>query len=99
MHSIVHVKREGVFSLSFVDWGQVRRIHDSRANVPEQRAGRAGRKDHSKKACVGCHTTNGSTLVGPTWKGMWVKKESTDHGIVTVDENYIRESIVSSGKD
>jgi cytochrome c oxidase subunit 2 len=53
-----------------------------------------GEKIYSKKACIGCHTTTGAKLVGPSWKGIWGKEESTDHGTVKVDEGYIRESIL-----
>jgi cytochrome c oxidase subunit 2 len=53
-----------------------------------------GQKLYSSKGCVACHTTTGAKLVGPTWKGIWSKTESTDKGQVTVDENYVRESIL-----
>jgi cytochrome c oxidase subunit 2 len=53
-----------------------------------------GQKLYSSKGCVACHTTTGAKLVGPTWKGIWGKTESTDKGQVTVDENYVRESIL-----
>jgi cytochrome c oxidase subunit 2 len=43
---------------------------------------------------VACHTTTGAAGVGPSWKGIWGKEESTNVGIVKVDENYIRESII-----
>jgi cytochrome c oxidase subunit II len=46
-----------------------------------------------KQGCTTCHSADGSAKVGPTWKGLWRKSESTSAGPVTVDENYIRESI------
>lgn len=46
-------------------------------------------------ACNTCHSTDGSRLVGPTWQGKFGSEEAlTDGSTVTVDENYIRESIL-----
>lgn len=45
--------------------------------------------------CVGCHTADGGSSVGPTWKGLYGKEETLDDGTtVTVDEAYLRESIL-----
>jgi cytochrome c oxidase subunit 2 len=50
---------------------------------------------YSKNACKTCHTVDGSKLVGPTWKGIWGRSETlTDGSTVTVDENYVKESIL-----
>lgn len=46
-------------------------------------------------ACVGCHTVDGGSGAGPTWLGLYGKEETLDDGTtVTVDEAYLRESIV-----
>ncbi len=46
-------------------------------------------------ACTTCHSTDGSQLTGPTWQGKFGSEEALDDGsTVTVDENYIRESIL-----
>ncbi len=48
----------------------------------------------SAKGCVACHTSDGTKLVGPSYKGIFGKEEKMSDGkVVTVDENYIRESI------
>ena len=57
-----------------------------------------GEKLYTSKACVTCHSTDGSARVGPTWKGLFdanrpIKGGSTVKG----DENYLRESIVNPG--
>lgn len=45
--------------------------------------------------CVGCHTIDGSVLVGPTWLGLFGRTELLDDGsTVVADDEYIRESIV-----
>jgi cytochrome c oxidase subunit 2 len=50
---------------------------------------------YTQKACNGCHSTDGSPGVGPTLQGILGAQETmTDGSTVTVDENYLRESIV-----
>jgi len=46
--------------------------------------------------CSTCHSLDGSNKVGPTFKGLYEKgsRELADGSTVTVDENYLRESIV-----
>ena len=54
-----------------------------------------GKLVYEKQGCDVCHSTDGSTKVGPTWKGLFGKQEALTSGqTVTVDENYIRESIL-----
>jgi cytochrome c oxidase subunit 2 len=46
------------------------------------------------KGCVACHSADGSKLVGPSYKGIFGHEvKLADGSTVTVDENYIRESI------
>ncbi|MDZ7715852.1 MAG: cytochrome c oxidase subunit II [Balneolaceae bacterium] len=46
-------------------------------------------------ACTTCHSPDGSELTGPTWLGKFGSQEQlADGSSVTVDENYIRESIL-----
>ena len=45
--------------------------------------------------CQGCHSTDGSARVGPSFKGIFGKEETMSDGSkVKVDENYIRESLM-----
>jgi cytochrome c oxidase subunit 2 len=55
-----------------------------------------GAKLSNAKGCVACHSVDGSLKVGPTWKGLWGQSnhEISDGTKVTVDENYLRESIL-----
>lgn len=46
------------------------------------------------RGCAQCHSVDGKASTGPTWKGIYGTTEKTDKGDVTVDENYIRESIL-----
>jgi len=46
-------------------------------------------------ACTTCHTTDGTRLVGPSWKGLFGSTVELEDGeTVTADANYIRESIL-----
>jgi cytochrome c oxidase subunit 2 len=56
-----------------------------------------------KKGCLGCHTTDGSRKVGPTFKGIFGRKvivitDGKERDII-VDEEYLRRSIVNPGAD
>ena len=54
-----------------------------------------GKKLFDKQGCSTCHSVDGTPKIGPTWKGLFGKEEPlTDGSKATVDENYLRESIV-----
>ncbi|MFC1729466.1 cytochrome c oxidase subunit II [candidate division KSB1 bacterium] len=58
---------------------------------PEER----GESLFRRKQCYTCHSTDGSPNQGPTFQKLFGKQERlTDGSSVTVDENYIRESIL-----
>ena len=54
----------------------------------------AGCKVAEAQGCLACHTTDGTALIGPTWKSLFGKTESLEGGgSVTVDAAYLKESI------
>ncbi|EMF72427.1 cytochrome c oxidase, subunit II [Leptospira interrogans serovar Djasiman str. LT1649] len=54
-----------------------------------------GKKLYAEKACAGCHSTDGSRLVGPSYKGLFGSTREFESGPgVIADENYIRKSIL-----
>lgn len=54
-----------------------------------------GAQLYKSRACVTCHTLDGTKLVGPSFKGVFGREEAMSDGKrFTVDENYIRESIL-----
>jgi len=58
-----------------------------------------GEKLYTSKACVTCHSIDGSAKVGPTWKGLFgAKRAFVDGSSAVADENYIKESILIPGK-
>lgn len=49
-----------------------------------------------KNACVTCHSLDGSKNVGPTFLGLFGRREALEGGkTLVVDENYLRESMLS----
>lgn len=55
-----------------------------------------GAKHYVKKGCNQCHSTDGTILQGPSFKGLWAKKNETmrDGTSVPIDENYLRQSML-----
>ena len=55
-----------------------------------------GRQLYASKACITCHTLDGSKLTGPSFLGAFGRIEQLADGTqVTVDEDYIRHSITN----
>ncbi len=56
-----------------------------------------GVKLYQEKGCIGCHSTDGSPRVGPTFKGLFGKTEEVNKAgketKVVVDESFIRDYI------
>jgi cytochrome c oxidase subunit 2 len=54
-----------------------------------------GQKLYTSKNCFTCHSTDGSRIQGPSFKGVFGRKEDLEGGAsISVDENYIRESLL-----
>ncbi len=54
-----------------------------------------GKELVQKSGCYTCHSVDGSAGTGPTYKGIFGRKENlSDGSSVDVDENYLRESIL-----
>lgn len=54
-----------------------------------------GRALFGQAGCAACHSLTGDAGVGPTFKGLFGRVETmTDGSTLTVDDNYIRESIM-----
>jgi cytochrome c oxidase subunit 2 len=56
-----------------------------------------------QNACISCHSQDGTRIVGPSFKGLFGKKETViTNGVerqVTVDEDYIRRSVYDPNAD
>ncbi|MEO0270973.1 MAG: cytochrome c oxidase subunit II [candidate division WOR-3 bacterium] len=61
-----------------------------------------GKKLVSEKVCIACHSTDGSRLIGPSFKGMYGKKEvvvSAGKEVeIVADDEYLKESILEPAK-
>ncbi|MCH2206581.1 MAG: cytochrome c oxidase subunit II [Lentisphaerales bacterium] len=64
--------------------------------LPKEKQWAAGKKLYLN-VCSACHSVDGSPRVGPTWKGLYGKAnyEMVDGTKITVDDDYIRESILN----
>ena len=59
---------------------------------PEER----GMEWATEFGCVACHSPDGAVMAGPTWQGVFgVEEQLTDGSAITVDEDYIRKSILN----
>jgi cytochrome c oxidase subunit 2 len=95
MHSMVYVESQEDYEKFLKSIGdKCEQFLATGKPCPGEVAAGEGMKLSVSKGCVACHTTTGARLVGPSWKELWARDESTDHGAVKVDENYIRESIL-----
>ena len=95
MLSKVHVIPEAEFSTwYFGDSAEPPKLAQAGGGPPD--AAR-GERVFKLKGCVACHTTDGSKLVGPTWKGLFGSQVAllTDgqETTVTADEDYLTRSI------
>jgi cytochrome c oxidase subunit 2 len=56
-----------------------------------------GREAYGKRACIGCHSVDGTRMTGPSFKGLYMSKQELE-GLPTIvaDEDYLRESILQS---
>jgi cytochrome c oxidase subunit 2 len=53
-----------------------------------------GKAVYRTKGCTGCHSTDGTSKVGPTFKGLYGSKVELEGGlVVTADDSYISEHI------
>ncbi len=57
-----------------------------------------GRQLVEKLGCLGCHSTDGTPKVGPTWKGLYESTVTLQDGTtVKADDEYLRRSILDPG--
>ena len=104
----------------YAEWEKLETPEDLKAFVekyPElsatpdqlQPPGVVGRMVYKNSGCTQCHTTDGTALIGPTFKGLWQRTTSGDTPLADDQmlsdklgpdygpEDYIRQSIVEPG--
>lgn len=53
-----------------------------------------GKLMYDQQGCKTCHSVDGSTLIGPSWQGLWGQNRTfVDGTSAAADENYIKNSI------
>jgi cytochrome c oxidase subunit 2 len=100
-HSYMGTVVEVVDQASFDKWyasGPVK-IDSTVAAIP----GAAGKLLTEQKGCIACHSSDGTKIVGPSYKGIFGHKVTiTSDGKereITVDEKYIKKSILEPDAD
>lgn len=80
--------------------GEFERWVDDQANVLKRLSPvEAGEQLYKRYGCASCHTTDGTRLEGPSFKGIFGEThEFTNSPPTVVDENYLRESILEPMK-
>ena len=75
----------------FDSWvgAEIARLAD--LDTPEAR----GEQLYQAQGCIGCHSLDGTIVVGPTWLNLYGRQEQLDDGTSVIDdEDYIRNSIL-----
>ena len=89
MKGIVHVLSEEDFYAWEKGSKDSKKSVVASGNLKEQ-----GKDLYLKNGCNACHSIDGSSGVGPTWKGLFGKKRKFEDGTSSIaDENYLRASI------
>lgn len=100
-HSAMITKAIVVGESDFKDWLAGKKEIAAEGVAPEGAKGEKsgpekGKELFQSKGCSACHSTDGSRLIGPSFKGLYGRKERVMTGgkerVVTVDEAYIIKS-------
>jgi cytochrome c oxidase subunit 2 len=92
-HSYMLANLQVVSQADFDSWIADRQAEAAAAAAtPEAR----GQALATQNGCLGCHTVDGSALIGPTWFGIYGSQvKLSDGSTVNVDDAYIKESILN----
>jgi len=64
--------------------------------LPPEKLWEGGQKLYNQRGCKQCHSVDGTSGIGPTFKGIWGHRQPLKGGgEALVDENYVRESILN----
>ncbi len=101
-HSYMYTYVEVMSDSAFQTWiSDTTSVAASVASVESPAA--TGKRIMQNIGCFACHTTDGTRLVGPTFKGIWGEEQTVVTGgnkrELTVDEEYIRRSIYDPNAD
>jgi cytochrome c oxidase subunit 2 len=92
-HSTMRAKLVVMPAEGYAKWASVGKVAGAALSLPEK-----GKDLLAKSGCLGCHSTDGTVKIGPSFKGLYGRKVPLEGGRdVTADEEYIRESIYDPG--
>ncbi len=92
-HAYMLAKVEVVEESEFQDWV----AHEMEETYPEGEL-EQGKALAEQYGCLSCHSVDGSTLVGPTWKGLYESDVPLADGTtVEADDDYLHRSIEDPG--
>tara|TARA_B110000014_G_scaffold260730_1_gene251068 strand:+ start:1151 stop:2167 length:1017 start_codon:yes stop_codon:yes gene_type:complete len=78
----------------FDSWVGAETARVAALDTPEAR----GEQLYQTQGCIGCHSLDGTIVVGPSWLNLYGRQEQLDDGTsVIADEDYIRHSILYPG--
>lgn len=82
---------------AFESWAEERASGPDYANMTAEERGEIW---YTTQGCAGCHSIDGSALVGPTWQGIYGRDEELESGeTVIADDEYIHSSILDPNAD
>jgi cytochrome c oxidase subunit 2 len=101
-HSYMYTYVEVMPDSAFTSWITDTTSVATSASTVESPAA-TGKRIMQNIGCFACHTTDGTKLVGPSFKGVWGETQTVVTGRekreLTVDEEYIRKSIFDPNAD
>jgi cytochrome c oxidase subunit 2 len=94
LHSRMFAKLVVMTPGDYAAWVEKQKNADQGIPLPE-----LGEKLYTKLGCNACHSTDGSIRLAPSFKGIYGRMEElTDGSKVKVDDDYIRQSILTPQK-
>jgi len=97
-HSYMLSKVEVMKKSAFDAWYTSDKLNPHAKGMPDE-----GETLYKTLGCASCHSLDGSTIVGPSFKGIYGKKITVLTGgrprTLVVDDTYIRDSVRSPAKD
>lgn len=74
-------------------------LSETEASLNNETPEQAGMRLVAERGCRGCHSLDGSRLIGPSLKGLYNRKRPLNDGsVVVADDNYIRTSLLNPAK-
>jgi cytochrome c oxidase subunit 2 len=78
---------------AFEEW-----VSEQQAAQTVEGEGGSGAQIAQQFGCLGCHSTDGSEVVGPTFQGLFGSRRTFEDGTAAVaDEAYLSQSILDPG--